>query len=133
MNQLNQLTDFTETDRQHPATLSLYASELLPPVGGAKTQKPPTASIAGEGESDGGGGGGSATSPALALAVRSAYRSACPQVLEVLATCTAASLAPLAWATCKERMSTTAVLAAAEPPEAGGVGGGVGSIRGTVS
>ena len=61
----------------------MYASELLPPVAGAKTEV--LGEVWGERDDDGGGGGGSAASPALALAVRGAYRSACPQVLEVLA------------------------------------------------
>lgn len=89
----------------------MYASELLPPTATTATtatvavlSRSPSPATSPRGAYRGGAGGAggasplrggdlydnsgggtsSAASPALALAVRSAYRSACPQVLEVL-------------------------------------------------
>ena len=62
------LQDYAILSTQHPATLSAYASELLPPQplgDGAERDV----------------GGGSSASPLMGAAVRDVYRRACPQVL----------------------------------------------------
>ncbi len=76
------LQDYAMLSTQHPATLSSYASELLPPTQSLDAE----GSTGGteDGGIRGGSVGGSAASPVLAAAVRDVYRLACPQVLQVL-------------------------------------------------